>query len=269
MLAVGLLLLIIASIIVFMLVRKKGNSAAASHSIVSQSFMSSEEQGNLQACFSGVIEQTLSLASSHHEPELLIRKCLIAVANAAGQDRLAPKTYDLDKWATTAPQEYLRLLAYLRQRVAGYLRELELQEELVQQKFDDARECRVFQVINGRHQKRISKFFEILYDIVSARDIYGDEDWDLLDPEIDKLVIKMIKEEEMSLGSTSGLDSVQQYLNELTEHQQRMLNSLINQGHINFKSAVRNEQLQYLKTSIKKMYYAYHKQRLESPDAAR
>lgn len=152
----------------------------------------SEDGFPLQDQYSDVIAGVLSTVKGNHELDLAVRKCLIEVTRAAGQERISPKTYDLDKWAKSAPNEYVCLLTYLRHRVGKHISEQATYEA---DKIADAdRICSAYRAeAIERHRGLIERFLEIAYRKVSEQDEYGDYHWERLDPEIDIALEKMIE----------------------------------------------------------------------------
>lgn len=141
------------------------------------------------------IEISLATVRDHHEQELAVKKCLIAVANAAGQSGLAPRGYDLDNWARTAPREYVQLLEHLRHRVAAHVEAAKIEaqsQELLRAKEYNQKLARFRNEIHARYQNYIDRFVEIAYRKVSLRDEYGDESWDSLQDEIDVVSEKIL-----------------------------------------------------------------------------
>lgn len=120
-----------------------------------------------------------------------VRDCIQDIAEAEGNLSVAPGHAYLSTWMYSANTEYKELAKSLLSRFESRKEQLD-QKAKEKQELDRKERVRDLKIKYG---DLIKQFYEITERKVTLRDDYGEENWDVLDKEIETLVQKIARRE--------------------------------------------------------------------------
>jgi Restriction endonuclease len=134
-----------------------------------------------------------------------VRDCIGEIAKREGRPGLAPQYREwLSQWESRSdlPADYRWLKEQLKttfgQRLERLREEKRIQEKARERELD-AQRAATCEAIYSRNKDLIEKFLEIAERKVSIIDEYGDENWDVLDKELDACMTKITKRDGVSV----------------------------------------------------------------------
>lgn len=128
--------------------------------------------------------------------ENAVRDCIQDIAQAEGNLAMAPNYKYLSRWVNGATPEYRSLSEALLTRFREVKRKIDEDTRAKEALERQAKSAR----IKLAYAELINQFYEITERKVSTVDDYGDENWDVLDKEIEILIQKIAKRERVSEG---------------------------------------------------------------------